>query len=181
MSIECERVDGINLAQGICDTEPPSVVLEGAHGAINSGVNSYTRFDGLSTLRQAIATKARQYNHIEADPEREIIVTPGSTGAFYAACLALLDPGDEVILFEPYYGYHVNTLLAVDAVPTYVTLGPPDWSFTREQVERTMTPRTKGIVVCTPANPSGKVFTREEIEWIVDLAVRHDIEREVSP
>ncbi len=175
MSIECERVDGINLAQGICDTEPPAVVLEGAHGAINSGVNSYTRFDGLSTLRQAIATKARQYNHIEADPEREIIVTPGSTGAFYAACLALLDPGDEVILFEPYYGYHVNTLLAVDAVPTYVTLGPPDWSFTREQVERTITPRTKGIMVCTPANPSGKVFSREEIEWIVDLAVQHDI------
>jgi aminotransferase len=175
MSIECERVGGINLAQGICDTEPPAPVIEGASGAIRAGVNSYTRFDGLPLLRQSIAAKAREYNRIEADPERQIIVTPGSTGAFYAACLALLDPGDEVIVFEPYYGYHLNTLLSVGAVPAYVTLEPPDWSFSREQVERVISPRTRAIVVCTPANPSGKVFTREEIEWIIDLALRHDI------
>jgi aminotransferase len=106
MSIECEKVGGINLAQGVCDTEVPLPVRRGAQQAIEAGVNSYTRYDGLRELREAIAAKMRAYNGIDADPETEITVSAGSTGAFYCACLALLNPGDEVILFEPYYGYH---------------------------------------------------------------------------
>jgi aminotransferase len=86
-----------------------------------------------------------------------------------------LDPGDEVIVFEPYYGYHVNTLLAVEAVPSYVTLRPPDWTFRPGDLERAITPRTKGVVVNTPANPSGKVFSRTELEWIADLSSRYDL------
>jgi len=160
MTIECEKVRGINLAQGVCDTEVPLPVRRGAQIAVDKGINSYTRYDGLAELRQAIARKMREYNGIIADPETEVTVSGGSTGAFYCACLALLDPGDEVIVFEPYYGYHVNTLEAVDAAPTYVTMHPPDWRFSREELERVVTPRTKGIMVNTPANPSGKVFTR---------------------
>ncbi|MGQ9524963.1 MAG: pyridoxal phosphate-dependent aminotransferase, partial [Armatimonadota bacterium] len=175
MSIECEKVSGINLAQGVCDTEVPLPVRRGAQEAIDLGINSYTRYDGLQELREAIARKMERYNGILADPQTEIIVSAGSTGAFYCACLALLNPGDEVILFEPYYGYHVNTLLAVEAVPTYVTLHPPDWRFSPEDLERVATPRTKGIMVNTPANPSGKVFTRPELECILDFACRHDL------
>src|SRR5579871_440042 len=113
MSVECERVRGINLAQGVCDTEVPPVVRRGAAEAMEGGLNSYTRLDGIVELRSAIARKMREYNKVEADPEREVIVTVGSTGAFYCACLALLDRGDEVIIFEPFYGYHVNTLEAL--------------------------------------------------------------------
>jgi aminotransferase len=175
MTIECERVNGINLAQGVCDTGVPGPVASGAQEAISRGTNSYTRYDGLSELRTAIANKMKRYNHITADPETEITVSAGSTGAFYCACLALLDPGDEVILFEPYYGYHLNTLLAVDVVPRYVTMSVPGLTFTADDLEAAITPRTKGIMVCTPANPSGKVFGREELLLIADFAVRHDL------
>lgn len=175
MFIECERVGGINLAQGVCDTEVPLPVRIGAQKAIDEGINIYTRFDGLEELRKAIAQKMHQYNGITANPESDIIVSSGSTGAFYCACLALLNPGDEVILFEPYYGYHVNTLLAVGAIPTYVRLNQPDWNFSPEDLEKVITPRTKGIMVNTPANPSGKVFSRKELQWISEFATSHDL------
>lgn len=175
MSVECERVGGINMSQGICDLELPLPVQQGAIEAIKQGENHYTRYDGIEVLRQAIATKMSSYNGIHADPEKNIVVSSGSTGAFYSACLALLNPGDEVILFEPYYGYHVSTLLAVGAVPTYVTLLPPDWSFNVDELQRVITSKTKGIMICTPANPSGKVFRKEELEKIADLAVQHDL------
>ncbi len=175
MSVECERVNGINLAQGVCDTPVPEVVREGARRAMERGINSYTRAEGLGPIRQAIAAKMKRFNGIECDPETEVIVNSGSTGSFYSACLALLNPGDEFILFEPYYGYHLNTLLAVEAVPVYVTLRAPDWKFSPEDLERVVTPRTRGIMINSPANPSGKVFTREELGWIAEFAQRHDL------
>ena len=175
MSIECEKVRGINLAQGVCDTEVPEPVREAAKRAIDGGINSYTRAEGLAPIREAIAQKMLRFNGIQCDPETEVIVHSGSTGAFYASCLALLNPGDEVILFEPYYGYHLNTLVAAEAVPAFVTLRVPDWTFSREDLERAVTPRTRGIMINSPANPSGKVFTREELEWIAAFAVRHDL------
>ncbi|MBI4652503.1 aminotransferase class I/II-fold pyridoxal phosphate-dependent enzyme [Candidatus Desantisbacteria bacterium] len=175
MSIECEKVKGINLAQGVCDTEVPLPVRAGAKNAIDEGINSYTRFDGIDELRIAISKKMKAYNGITADPETEIVVSSGSTGSFYCACLALLNPGDEVILFEPYYGYHVNTLLAAETVPVFVKLQPPQWSFDPKDLEKIISPRTKGILINTPANPSGKVFSRKELEFIADFAVRHDL------
>lgn len=175
MSVECEKVRGINLAQGICDTEVPEPVQRSAIQAIRSRQNSYTRLDGVAQLRSAIARKMRDYNQIIADPEREIVVTAGSTGAFYSTCMALLDPGDEVVVFEPYYGYHVHTLLALDCVPVYVTMHPPRWIFSREQFERAITPKTRAVVLNSPANPSGKVFSREELEFIADLVIKHDL------
>jgi aminotransferase len=175
MSIECERVGGINLSQGVCDTPIPDEVRSAAQAAIESGPNSYTRYDGIPELRRALAMRLERYNRLRADPEGEIVVSAGSTGAFYCACMALLDPGDEVILFEPFYGYHVNTLLAVDAVPTYVPMTPPDWSFRVEDLESVVTPRTRGIILNTPANPSGKVWSRTELELVADFAERHDL------
>jgi aminotransferase len=175
MSLECDRVGGINLSQGVCDTPVPIDVQQGAFEGIQEGFNIYTRYDGLDELRQAIARKMRDYNGLSVDPSSEIIVSAGATGALYCACLALLDPGDEVILFEPYYGYHVNTLLSVGAVATYVPMQPPDWTFSMDDLDRAVTPRTRGILVNTPGNPSGKVFTRAELQRLADFASRHDL------
>jgi aminotransferase len=175
MSIACDRVQGINLAQGVCDTEVPEPVREGAKHAMDHGINSYTRAEGLGPIREAIAEKMRRFNGIECNPETEVIVGSGATGAFYAAALALLNPGDEVILFEPFYGYHLNTLVAVEAVPLYVTMRAPDWTFSREDLERTVTPRTRAILLNSPGNPTGKIFTHEEMEWIADFAQQHDL------
>lgn len=175
MTVECERMGGINLAQGVCDMEVPAPVLDGATEAIRRGVNAYTRHDGLAELRQAIAGKMRAFNGIDPDPETEVIVSAGATGALYCACLALLDPGDEVIVFEPYYGYHLNTLVAVNAVPRFVQMSAPDWSYDPDELERAIGAKTRAILVNTPGNPTGKVYSRAELEGIAELARRHDL------
>ncbi len=175
MTYACVQAKGLNMAQGVCDTPVPPVVLRAATQAIDSGKNIYSRFDGLPELRQAIAKKLMQYNGIAADPETDVTVSAGATGAFHCACLALLNPGDEVILFEPYYQYHINALLAVEAVPVRVNMRPPDWLFSIDEVERAITPRTKAIIVNSPGNPSGKVFSRQELESIAAMAQRHDV------
>jgi aminotransferase len=175
MSVECDKVKGVNLAQGICDTEVPLAVRRGAEAAINEGNNAYVRLDGIAKLRTAIARKMSAHNGMQVDPDKEVLVTSGSTGAFYAACMALLEPGDEVILFEPYYGYHYNTIRAIGAVPLYVRLHAPEWTIRPEDLEKLITPKTKAIVVNSPANPSGKVFTRAELGWIAQIAKQYDL------
>ena len=175
MTTACAKVKGINMAQGVCDTPAPPIVLEAAQRGIAQGFNTYTRFDGLTELRRAIAQKLAAYNGVTADPETEITVSAGATGSFHAACLALLTPGDEVVLFEPYYGYHLCALQAVEAVPRYVRMQSPDWTFTQADLERAITPRTKAIVVNTPGNPSGKVYAKAELELIGNLARRYDL------
>jgi aminotransferase len=175
MTQACVQANGLNMAQGVCDTPVPSVVLNAAAQAMHEGKNVYSRFDGLPELRQAIAVKLLRDNGIQADPESEITVSAGATGSFHAACLALLTPGDEVILFEPYYQYHISALLAVEAIPVIVKMRAPDWTFSSEEVERAITPRTKAIIVNSPGNPSGKVFTREELDEVAQIARRHDL------
>jgi len=175
MTQACVQAKGLNMAQGVCDTPVPPVVLRGAAEAMERGKNVYSRFDGLPELRQAIAKKLAQYNGIVADPETDITVSAGATGSFHCACLALLNPGDEVILFEPYYQYHISALLAVEAIPVMVKLRAPDWTFSAAEVERAITPRTKAIIVNSPGNPSGKVFSRQELESIAAIAQQHDL------
>ena len=175
MTQACVEAKGLNMAQGVCDTPVPAVVLKAATQAMYDGQNMYSRFDGLSELRQALAVKLWRDNEIRADPETEITVSAGATGSFHAACLALLNPGDEVILFEPYYQYHISALLAVEAVPVTVKMQAPDWTFSSEAVEAAMTPHTKAMIVNSPGNPSGKVFAREELEAVARIATRHDL------
>ena len=175
MTQACVQAKGLNMAQGVCDTPVPPVVLRAAEQAMERGNNVYSRFDGLSELRQAIAKKLAQYNGIVADPETEVTVSAGATGAFHSACLALLNPGDEVVLFEPYYQYHISALLAVEAVPVMVKMRPPDWAFSATDVERAITPRTKAIIVNSPGNPSGKVFSGQELESIAATVQQHDL------
>jgi len=175
MTVECDRIGGVNLAQGVCDTEVPSAVVENAIQAIHDGHNIYTRLDGITPLRQAIARKLAHYNGINVDPESEVLVTSGATGALYATCLALLDPGDEVVLFEPFYGYHVNTLLSLRIQPKPVPLAMHTWEIDFDALRCVITPRTRAIIVNSPSNPCGKVFTRAELEQIAALAEEHDL------
>lgn len=175
MTQACIQAKGLNMAQGVCDTPVPPVVLRAAGEAMGRGKNIYSRYDGLFELRQAVAKKLAQYNGIAADPETDITISAGATGAFHCACLALLSPGDEVILFEPYYQYHVSALLAVEAVPVMVKMEVADWTFSTTDVERAITPRTKAIIVNSPGNPSGKVFSRQELESLAAVAQQHDL------
>jgi aminotransferase len=175
MTQACADVKGLNMAQGVCDTPVPPAVIHGAERALADGYNLYTRFDGLAELRRAIAGKLARYNGIPADPDRHITVSCGATGAFHCACAALLNPGDEVMLFEPYYQYHISALLAVDAVPVIVAMRAPDWTYEAGDVDQAVTPRTKAIIVNSPGNPSGKVFSRQELEGVAELARRHDL------
>lgn len=175
MTLECDRLQGVNLAQGVCDTEIPAPVMDAAIAAIREGHNIYTRLDGIAPLRRAIAGKLAQYNGISADPDGEILVTSGATGAFYAAAIALFNPGDEVILFEPFYGYHLNTLRSIRVQGVSVPLAAPDWQLDLDALRAAITPRTRGLVINSPSNPCGKVFTRSELESIAALAVEHDL------
>ena len=175
MTMECDRMGGVNLAQGVCDTEVPEVVAEGAIRAIRDGLNIYTRLDGIARLRKAIAEKVERTLGISVDPEREVLVTSGATGAFQAAAMALLNPGDEVLVFEPFYGYHVGTLnsLRVRAVP--VALIEPDWELDLAAVKAATTPKTRAMVINTPSNPAGKVFTLSELEGLAKIAEEFDL------
>ncbi|NTV66644.1 MAG: pyridoxal phosphate-dependent aminotransferase [Chlorobaculum sp.] len=175
MSMECARMGGINLSQGVCDTPVPPVVLRGAAAALVQGGNTYTHHTGIRELRQAIADKQRRFSGIEFDADREIVVSAGATGAMYCAFQALLNRGDEVIVFEPFYGYHVSTLRAVEAAPLFVPLDPRGWSFRIDDLEAAVTPKTRAILVNTPANPSGKVFSRYELSLLAEFAIRHDL------
>lgn len=169
MSRECERVGGINLGQGICDLATEPLVREGAVEAIDSCKATYSKFEGIDLLRERIADKVRWYNRYEADPASEIVVTVGSTGGFAAATMATLDRGDEVILFEPYYGYHFNTLKVLGVEPVLVPFEAGTWAIDFDALARAFTTRTRGIVICTPSNPCGKVFTRDELTKIATL------------
>jgi aminotransferase len=175
MSVESDRVGGVNLAQGVCDTEVPPVVAESAIAAIREGHNIYTRLDGIPRLRRAIADKVERTLGMVANPEREVLVTSGATGAFHAVTMALLNPGEEVLLFEPFYGYHVGTLRSQRVVPVAVPLEGPQWRLDLDRVRASITPRTRAIVVNTPSNPAGKVFTRSELEGLAAIAQEFDL------
>jgi aminotransferase len=175
MTAECDRIGGINLAQGVCDTGVPDVVAEGAIAAIRAGHNIYTRMDGIARLRRAISAQVERRRGLTYDPEREVVVTSGATGAYHAAAMALLNPGDEVLLFEPMYGYHVSTLLSLRVKPVLVALEAPDWKLDLEAVRAAITPRSRAMVINSPANPTGNVFTRSELEGLAALACEHDL------
>jgi aminotransferase len=175
MTVECDAVGGVNLAQGVCDTPLPAPVVEAAIQAIHDGYNIYTRLDGVAVLRQAIAEKLERHNGLIADPDNEILVTSGATGAMSSACLALFDPGDQVILFEPFYGYHYSTLLSIRAEPVLVPLEPATWEIDFDRLRSAITPRTRALVINSPINPCGKIFNRAELEGIAALAMEHDL------
>jgi aminotransferase len=175
MTTECDRIGGINLAQGVCDTPVPAVVEAAAKQAMEEGNNIYTRCDGIERLRNAIAAKQRHDYGMTYDPENEVMVASGATGGLHAAVMALLNPQDEVILFEPFYGYHGVTMQSLRVRPVPVALSEPDWSLDADALRAAITPRTRAILVNTPGNPSGKIFTRSELEIIAAFCIEHDL------
>lgn len=176
----------INLSQGFPDFAAPHLVKQAAIDAIRSDQNQYAPSPGLPELRRAIAaTYARDYR-LEANPLSEVTITSGATEALCATIMALVDPGDEVIVFEPAYDAYVPDILMVGATPRFLTLQPPaagqgaeghgtTWSFDVAALRGAFNDRTRAIIVNTPHNPTGKVFSREELELIAALCVEHDV------
>ncbi len=170
MSLACSLANGINMAQGVCDTELPHPVAEAAIKAIHDGHNIYTRLDGITPLREAVAQKYASYNRMIVDPETQVLITSGATGGLHAALMALLNPGDECLVFEPFYGYHVSTLHSLRLKPVVVRNG---FEITDETVK--ITPRTRAMIVNTPANPSGAVLSEQQLSALAEFAIRHDL------
>ena len=170
-----KEVDGINLGQGVCDLPTPAPIKARAHQAIRDDESIYSHYAGIEPLRRAILEKEQAYNEVPATTPDEVVVGVGSTGVFVSAAFTLLEEGDEVILFEPFYGYHRNILELTGATIRYVPLGGPESTFNRAALEEAVSADTKAVIVNTPANPSGKVWTRDELSMLVDVLHAHDL------
>ncbi len=171
----CQQHNGSNLSQGFPDFPAPQMIKEAAKKAIDADFNQYAITWGTASLRRAIAAKQERFYGWQLDPEREITVTCGATEGMIAALLAVVDPGDEVIIFAPFYeNYGPDTVLA-DAVPRYVALEPPDWHLDEEKLAAAFNHQTRAIIINTPHNPTGKVFSRAELEVIARLCRQWDV------
>jgi len=175
MTRECDLAGGINLGQGICALPTPPLVRDGAIAAIRAGKSIYSYPEGILELRQAIAAKLERKNGLRADPLREILVTVGASGAFTAALHALLDPGDGILIPEPYYGYHLNAAILGGLEPHFLELAPPAFEVREDELCAALRPSTRAVVVCTPSNPSGKMWSRAELEALARVAAERDL------
>ena len=165
------RYDAVNLAQGFPDFAAPDEIKEAAKRAIDADINQYAITWGARNLRQAVAAKTRRFLGMEVDPETEVTVCCGSTEAMIASMLAVVDPGDEVVIFEPFYENYGPDAILSGAVPRFVKLRPPDWTFDERELRAAFNSRTRAIILNTPNNPTGKVFTREELEAVARLSM----------
>lgn len=170
----CDSVGGINLSQGFPDFDTPAELKAIAIESIQSGLNQYPVTFGEPILRERIAEKIKRYNGIESDPETDITVCCGATEAMLSTLKALINPGDEVIIFEPFYENYGPDAILSGATPRYVALTTPDWSYDPEHLNAAFNEHTKAIIINTPNNPTGKVFTREELEDIALLCQKWD-------
>jgi aspartate/methionine/tyrosine aminotransferase len=170
----CEQHGGINLAQGFPDFPAPTELKDAAKRAIDDDYNQYAVTWGTRDFRAAIAAKVERYNGLRCDPETEVTVTCGSTEAMIASLLAVVNPGDEIVVFEPFYENYGPDAVISGATPVYVTLRPPHFTFDAAELRAACSARTKAIIVNTPHNPSGHVFTRAELEQIAAICEEVD-------
>jgi N-succinyldiaminopimelate aminotransferase len=174
MSALAARHGSINLGQGFPDTDGPADVLRAAAEALMDGRNQYPPMTGVPELRQAVAAANRRFYGLEVDPDREVVVTSGATEALTACLMAVLNPGDEVVLIEPLYDTYLPVVRLLGAEARVVRLTPPKWELPRAELAAAFGPKTKAILLNTPMNPTGKVFTAAELAFIGDLLQRHD-------
>jgi aminotransferase len=174
MTREALKHGAVNLSQGFPDFAAPDDIKRVAMQAIEANVNQYAITWGARDFREAIARKTKWYLGLEVDPETELTVTCGSTEGMIASMMATVDPGEEVVVFEPFYENYAPDAILSDAKPRYVPLRPPDWTFDRGELRSAFNNNTKAIIVCNPNNPTGKVFTREEMEFIAGLCQEFD-------
>lgn len=168
------RHGSINLAQGFPDFDPPAELIEALAVAIRGPFHQYAVTWGAPRYRQALARKHACFSGLEIDPDRHLVVTCGSTEAMMVAMMTACDPGDRVIIFSPFYENYAADAILSGAIPVHVPLHAPEFTFDRDELRRAFASGVKAIVVCNPSNPSGKVFTRAELEFIGALAVEHD-------
>ena len=166
---------GINLAQGMPNFPPPRELVEAAHRALDGDFHQYAITWGAPRLRRGIADKYRRFYGMELDPDQHVTVCCGSTETMLATLLAVLNPGDEVIIFEPFYENYGPGCIIAGAEPVFVPLEPPDFSFDPDRLAGAVSPRTRAIIFNSPNNPSGKVFSRAELQVIADLCLEHDL------
>ena len=174
MSRLSSRHGAINLAQGFPDFDPPEPLLAGLERATRGPHHQYAVTWGAPRFRNALAAKIQRDTGLEVDPDRHLVVTCGSTEAMMVAMMTACDPGDRVVVFSPFYENYAADAILSGAEPIYVPLEPPDFRYRREALEKAFERKPKAIVVCNPSNPTGKVFTREELTEILALAERHD-------
>ncbi len=175
MSTLATATGSVNLGQGFPDTDGPAEIVEAAVAALRAGHNQYPPGPGIPALRQAIAEHQRRFWGLTFDPDTEVLVTTGATEALAAALLALCEPGDEVVTFEPYYDSYAAGIAMAGASRRVVPLQPPNWSFDPDQLAAAVTPRTRLVLLNSPHNPTGKVFDRAELEAVADVCRRHDL------
>lgn len=168
------RHGAINLGQGMPDFSAPQEIKDAACQAIQEDYNQYAITWGAPALRQAIAQKVEAFNGIPCDPDRNVTVCCGATECMMATVLALVDPGDEVVIFQPFYENYGPDAIISGAVPKWVSLRPPHWTFDPDELRKAFSHRTKAIILNTPNNPTGHVFTREELTLVADLCQQHD-------
>jgi len=166
------RHGAVNLSQGFPDFAAPAEIKEAARKAISDDINQYAITWGAKPLRDAIVEKFERTQGIRVDPEREITICCGSTEAMMSSMMAIINPGDEIVVFEPFYENYGPDAILSGATPRFVKLRPPDWSYDERELAAAFGPNTKAIILNTPNNPTGKVFTRAELEFIRDLCVR---------
>ena len=174
MSALAQKHGAINLGQGFPDYDGPEDVVRAAAEALLDGRNQYPPMPGLPELRRAVSHHNRRFYGIEADPDAEVVVTSGATEAITACLMAVLDPGDECVLIEPLYDTYLPVVRLLGAVPRLVRLQPPRWELPRAELAAAFGPRTKAILLNSPMNPTGKVFTAAELAFVADLVARHD-------
>jgi aspartate/methionine/tyrosine aminotransferase len=175
MTRVCLAHQGINLAQGFPDFPGPDEIKEAAVRAVRADFNQYAITWGTPNLRLAIAEKLARYNSLQVDPEKSITVCCGATESMIASLMAIVNPGEEVIVFEPFYENYGPDSILCGAVPRFVTLHEPDWHFDEAELARTFNDKTKAIVINTPNNPTGKVFSREELAFVAGLCQKWDV------
>jgi aminotransferase len=175
MTRVCQQHQGINLAQGMPNFPPPAELVAAAHRALDGDHHQYAITWGAPRFRQAVADKYRRFYGMEVDPERHVTVCCGSTETMLATLLAVLNPGDQVIVFEPFYENYGPGCIIAGAEPVWVPLEPPDFRFDPDRLRRAVTPRTRAVIFNSPNNPSGRVFDRTDLEAIADLCLRHDL------
>lgn len=169
------KVNGINLGQGVCDLPTPQPIKDGAKDAIDNNKSIYAPFAGVADLKKSVLRKVQDYNKIPANSTEEIMISVGSTGGFVTAIFALLEAGDEVILFEPFYGYHSNLLKLLHTKPKVLPMRGPNWDIDFNELERTITSKTKAIIINTPGNPCGKVWSKEELQTMLGILQKYDL------
>jgi aminotransferase len=174
MTREALKHGAVNLSQGFPDFAAPEDVKRAAAEAIADDVNQYAITWGAKDFRDAIAEKTKWHLGLDVDPETEITVTCGSTEGMIASMMATVDPGEEVVVFEPFYENYAPDAVLSGATPRYVPLRAPEWTFDREELRAAFNERTKAVILCNPNNPTGKVFTREEMEFVASLCCEFD-------